>query len=442
MNPIMKPRRFFSAIRFAAGCCLLVALSACSLLHRHPKDAAATPASTKSKAHHTVNGSGLVLEVKASPDPLKLGETREISVNIIVRNLAGNSTTLKFPTTQILEIALRDVATDTVVSKWSTDRSFSDDRRIIPINKGEHLEYTEPITTRELKVGTPYNLEVYFLGLREGVVRQEGDHSATLIPSAMALFSDYHMHPQGHRVQPYDQALLQPWADAARERGLRDIALTDHDRYHEGVDFEAIEQLRANNPDLHIRAGIELDNDPVTGESGRRWVEANWDRLDFVLGSVHYLSAAQMFDSAGQEGQFAGRDIDEIYADYFSRVRAVAASGLIDCLAHLDLIKIHRFRARARMADLIGETLAFIKQRDLAIEISTAGWRKPVGEQYPSVEIIRLAKEVGIPFTVASDAHSRVQQAENYDRLAGILAECGINEVCVYEHHERRTVAV
>ncbi len=258
----------------------------------------------------------------------------------------------------------------------------------------------------------------------------------------MVLFSDYHMHPQGHRVQPYDQALLQPWADAARERGLRDIALTDHDRYHEGVDFSAIETLRANNPDLKIRAGIELDNDPVTGSAGRAWVKANWDRLDFVLGSVHYLEAAQMFDSMGQEHQFAGRDIDAIYAGYFERVREAAASGLVDCLAHLDLIKIHKFRSRAPVVDLVADTLRLIKAKDLAIEISTAGWRKPVGEQYPAVEVIRLAREIGVPFTVASDAHSHVQQAENYERLAGVLEECGITEVCVYDRHRRQVVAL
>lgn len=258
----------------------------------------------------------------------------------------------------------------------------------------------------------------------------------------MVLFSDYHMHPQGHRVQPYNQALLQPWADAARERGLRDIAFTDHDRYHEGVNFAAIETLRANNPDLKIRAGIELDNDPLTGEAGRRWVEANWDRLDFVLGSVHYLQAEQMFDSVGQEHQFQGRDIDEIYADYFSRVREIAASGLVDCLAHLDLVKIHRFRSKSPVTELVEETLRFIKGRDLAIEISTAGWRKPVGEQYPAIEIIRLAKEIGIPFTVASDAHSHVQQAENYERLAGVLQECGIKDVCVYEKHRRTLLPI
>ena len=258
----------------------------------------------------------------------------------------------------------------------------------------------------------------------------------------MPLFSDYHMHPQGHRVQPYNAALLQPWADSARLKGLRDIAFTDHDRYHDGVDFGAIDEVRGRNPDLQIRAGIELDNDPVTGAAGLRWVEKNWDRLDFVLGSVHYLAADRMFDSIGEEAQFHGRDIDAIYADYFSRVRAMAATGLIDCLSHLDLVKIHGFRSRQAAGELAAETLAFIKERDLAIELPTAGWRKPVGEQYPSVEILRRAQEIGIPFTVASDAHSHVQQADNYDRLARLMTDLGITEVCVYQAHRRQAVAL
>ena len=258
----------------------------------------------------------------------------------------------------------------------------------------------------------------------------------------MRLFSDYHSHPQGHRLQPYDQALLQPWVDSAREKGLRDIAFTDHDRYHAGVDFDAIDILRAVNPDVQIRAGIELDNDPVTGTAGRRWVEENWERLDFVLGSVHYLESDQMFDSAGQESQFTDRDMDEIYADYFARVRMIAASGIVDCLSHLDLVKIHGFRSCTGIEGLVRETLRFIKKRDLAIELSTAGWRKPVGEQYPSVEVIRLARDIGIPFTVASDAHSHVQLAENYPRLTALIEECGIDEICVFDRHRRTAIAM
>ncbi|HEY0370284.1 MAG TPA: histidinol-phosphatase HisJ family protein [Chthoniobacterales bacterium] len=258
------------------------------------------------------------------------------------------------------------------------------------------------------------------------------------------LFSDYHTHPQGHRVQPYTRELLQPWIDSARAKGLADIAFTDHDRYHEGIDFGEIERLREANPDVRIRAGIELDNDPVHSSAGRAWVEKHWHELDFVLGSVHFLdSPNEMFDSVPDGAkQFVGRDIDQVYEDYFRRVREMAASGLVDCLAHIDLIKIHGHRASRGVADLINDTLDLIKSRGLAIEFSTAGWRKPVNELYPSDPIIELALAKGIPFTTASDAHSHVQLAENYERLAIKLREHGVREICVFERHKAQPRAI
>ena len=252
------------------------------------------------------------------------------------------------------------------------------------------------------------------------------------------LFSDYHLHPQGHRLQPYSQELLRPWADYARKIGLRDIAFTDHDRYHAGVDFDEIERLGEANPDLQIRAGIELDNDPVNSAAGRKWVEANWDRLDFVLGSVHFLRGDWAFDHAGQEAEFERREIDEVYADYYERIRAMAASGLVDCMSHLDLVKIFGFRPTNDLAEVLEGVLTEIRRADLAMELSTAGWRKPVGELYPSDEIIRRAMAKGIPFTTASDGHSHVQQGENFERLAARMAEMGIGEVCLYHRHRRQ----
>src|ERR1043166_1261837 len=188
----------------------------------------------------------------------------------------------------------------------------------------------------------------------------------------LLLFSDYHTHPQGNRVGKYTQEMLQPWVEAARRRGLVDIAFTDHDRFHAGVDFDELDRLRERNPDVKIRAGIELDNDPKTSAAGRKWVEQNWERLDFVLGSVHYLSQPdQMFDSVPDGArQFSGRSVDEIYSDYFRRIREIAATGLVDCLAHLDLVKIHGHRPRADIGSLVNETLDFIHARNLAIDLS------------------------------------------------------------------------
>jgi histidinol-phosphatase (PHP family) len=272
----------------------------------------------------------------------------------------------------------------------------------------------------------------------------EPDSAATLQHSntPLLLFSDYHTHPQRHRVQPYTIELLQPWAEWARKRGLRDIAFTDHDRYHAGVDFDEIDRLRERNPDLKIRAGIELDNDPESSAAGRKWVEQHWDKLDFVLGSVHYLDRNdQMFDTVpAGAAQFEGRKIDQVYADYFRRVREIASTGLVDCLAHIDLIKIHGHRPDVAIDAIVADLLECISSRHLAMELSTAGWRKPVNELYPSDRVIELAMAKGIPFTVASDAHSHVQLAENFDRLADKMSTLGIREVSVYEKHQRQSV--
>jgi len=260
----------------------------------------------------------------------------------------------------------------------------------------------------------------------------------------MPLPIDYHNHPQAHSIKPYTPELLQPWADSARARGLKQVAFTDHDRYHEGVDFDQIDKLRAANPDLKFLAGIELDNDPTTGAAGRAWVEKNWDRLDFVLGSAHYLPPElEMFDQVSRKEEFAKRDVAADCATYIAELEGMMNRGGIDCLSHLDLIKIHGvWHPTGGLLPYFQSLLERIRRENLAIEISTAGWRKPVGQQYPHVDIILAAKELGIPFTLASDAHSYAQLGEFYDKLAPLLGELGITEIATYEKHRRKMVSL
>ena len=115
----------------------------------------------------------------------------------------------------------------------------------------------------------------------------------------------------------------------------------------------------------------------------------------------------------------------------------MAASGLIDCLAHIDLVKIHGDRPSSDVCALANETLEFIAARGLAIELSTAGWRKPVNELYPSDGLVALAMKKGIAFTTASDAHSHVQLGENYERLAEKVGAFGVTEVLTFTNHRQ-----
>ncbi len=254
----------------------------------------------------------------------------------------------------------------------------------------------------------------------------------------MSLKYDYHTHPQGHSVRPYTIAMLQPWIDQCKAKNVTSIAFTDHDRYHAGIDFEVVEQLRDMNPKVEILVGIELDNDPVTSGEGLRWVEKHWDKLDFVLGSVHYFQDEQlMFDRADQALQTISRGVEKAYEQYLNELEKIVARGQIDCLSHLDLIKIHGFRPEVyEGAAFFRPILDFAKKGGLAIEASTAGWRKTVGEQYPDFSIISAAAAAGVPITTASDAHSPAQLAEDFDRLAQVLEEVGVKKIARYRSHQ------
>lgn len=254
------------------------------------------------------------------------------------------------------------------------------------------------------------------------------------------LTADYHNHPQAHREDlAYSEAVLQPWADKAKELGLQDLALTDHDRYKAGVNFDEISKLQERNPEIKIRSGIELDNDPETSADGRRWVEKNWDKLDFVLGSVHFVQAFP-FDHPNFISEYDKHDINDLYREYYKEIRQIASSGLVQSMAHLDLIKIFKFFPSDDMTEVYHETLELIKEKDLSMEISTAGFRKPIGEQYPSIELLKMAKEKGISFTIAGDAHAAKDLSHNYDKLEQILKDLDINEVAVYHKHQRKLI--
>jgi histidinol-phosphatase (PHP family) len=255
--------------------------------------------------------------------------------------------------------------------------------------------------------------------------------------SAMLCKVDYHTHPQAHTLRPYSIEMLQPWIDRCRERGVESVAFTDHDRYCDGVVFDAIDRLRDQNPDIDILIGIELDNDPVTSERGLNWVEENWNRLDLVLGSVHYFSGEErMFDGTDQSRQIEQRGADRAFSEYIEQLTTLLRRGRIDCLSHLDLVKIHGlFPENYNAVATFDPLLDLIRKNDLAIEINTAGWRKKVGEQYPAAAIVKRAVALEIPITTSSDAHSYVQVAEGFERLEALLEAEGVNRIARFSKH-------
>ncbi|MEY2482638.1 MAG: Intracellular proteinase inhibitor [Verrucomicrobiota bacterium] len=115
---------------------------------------------------------GLVLELKLSPQPVKLSEVRQLEVKLTLKNVSKRAIILDFPSEQRIEIYLRN-STDAILTTWSDNHAFEDKVASILINPLEHIDYPETIATRDLTPNKVFIVEVFFPQYPELRIRQK-----------------------------------------------------------------------------------------------------------------------------------------------------------------------------------------------------------------------------------------------------------------------------
>ncbi len=94
-------------------------------------------------------------------------------------------------------------------------------------------------------------------------------------------------------------------------------------------------------------------------------------------------------------------------------------------MAHPDLAKVFGHRAPEDVRErLYAEAAEAFAAAGVAVEVSTAGLRKPVGELYPAPTFLAACRRAGVPATLASDAHRPEDVGRDFDR-AGRRAPAG-----------------
>jgi histidinol-phosphatase (PHP family) len=79
-----------------------------------------------------------------------------------------------------------------------------------------------------------------------------------------------------------------------------------------------------------------------------------------------------------------------------------------------------------------------IAESGVAVEVSTAGLRKPVGEIYPARAFLEMVVDAGNPIALSSDAHVPDQLGYGYDQALELLDSLGVTELSVFERRARR----
>jgi histidinol-phosphatase (PHP family) len=132
---------------------------------------------------------------------------------------------------------------------------------------------------------------------------------------------------------------------------------------------------------------------------------------------------------------------EKVWRRYFETLGEAARTGMFDVLAHPDLVKVWGSGAPAPAGDLrhfYEIAMDGIAASDVAIEVSTAGLRKPVEELYPDAAFLEMCLELGRPVALSSDAHVPEDLGHAYDRALEWLDELGVREVAVFEGRRRR----
>ena len=103
----------------------------------------------------------LEMGLAVEPNPVKLGENRQIKVTLTLTNRGGKLARLEFPTSQRVEVLLKG-KNGQMIEQWSQDQAFTNEPTLVAINPRERLEYSVTISTRDMTAGETYSVEAFF----------------------------------------------------------------------------------------------------------------------------------------------------------------------------------------------------------------------------------------------------------------------------------------
>lgn len=288
--------------------------------------------------------------------------------------------------------------------------------------------------------------------------------------------SDYHLHLHPHVPFPgtppmgtYPPGWIDRFVEAAQARGVTEVGFTEHlyrcvesipafgrwweldpDRRLGAEMAEWIGEQRtlsleryvevvldAKQRGLPVKLGLEVDFVPGT-EARVIELLAPYP-FDYLVGSIHWIGAWNFMRSSAPE-EFARRGADVAFAQYFALETDLAASGLVDVLAHADVIKRHRIRPEGSLEHLYRPLVEAAVSSGTAVEVSSAGLRHDVGEIFPAPDLLALFAQAQVPITLASDAHVPDEAGWGHDEVIAAALAAGYAERLAFDARRRVSV--
>jgi len=248
--------------------------------------------------------------------------------------------------------------------------------------------------------------------------------------------ADYHVHSLYSVDATSTPAEI---VKAAEARGIAEIAFTEHadfeydDPGYGFYDHDAhTDALARIETDVRVRKGVEIDYQKKFQNDVTAFLKDK--RFDFVLGAVHFINGR----SFTAPDFFHGFEEEELFSVFFDRTRELVEAGIIDVLAHLDILRRYSVSVYGptdftTYRDRYEEICRALIERGVALEVNTSGLRQEVADTFPTLDAVKLYWELGGRLiTVGSDAHRAEDIGKGIGETVTKLKGIGFTELTTF----------
>ncbi|SKC51723.1 PHP domain-containing protein [Maledivibacter halophilus] len=241
----------------------------------------------------------------------------------------------------------------------------------------------------------------------------------------MKIFADYHTHS----IYSGDaKGTIKENVDAAKKKGLRELAITDHGPKHlfYGVKKNDIKKIRKEineinrlNTDIEVKFGLEAN---IIGIDGKLDVDGEIKKeLDILLAGFHFGSIPDKLIE-GTKVQIYNL-LSPLLPSIERKSRVINTKSVVEAIYKNDIDILTHPGAKASIDTK--ELAKAAVENDTALEINSS-------HGYMTVEYIKIAMKEGAKFVISSDAHKpedigRVEKGINRAIQAGLSVDRIIN---------------
>jgi len=260
---------------------------------------------------------------------------------------------------------------------------------------------------------------------------------------------DYHLHTLfcNHAVGG-----MESYIQSAINLGLREICFLDHltiQKAEPGLSmtpeevpyyFHAVQVLKQKyRKDISIKTGLEVDFNPTYMDLFQDIIGTF--AFDVIAASLHFPGGMDVV-SHRSAWRYEEKDVDDVYELYFDHLKKMLDYRYVDVICHIDLIKKFGQKPLRSFEKEFDEILSIIKYKNLTVEVNTSGYDHPVGDIYPSLEILKKCHEQRIRITLGSDAHHPANVGKHFERVLPILVSIGYRKLATFTRRKRCEVPI